>query len=48
MIVPRQRPTGSAAFLQVENTATKMIREMRPGSPLNLRGKGKTLDVVMI
>jgi hypothetical protein len=47
-MVPRQRPTGSAVFLQVEKTAIKMIREMKLRKTLNLRGKGKLLDVVMI
>src|SRR5882672_4176606 len=48
LMVPRQTPTGSAFFLQVEKTAAKMIREKRPRKNPNLLGKGETLDVVMI
>jgi hypothetical protein len=47
-MVPRQTPTGSAFFLQVEKNAAKTINEQRLKKNPRPRGKGEIFDVVMI
>jgi hypothetical protein len=46
-MVPRQTPTGSAFFLQLEKAATKMISEQRLRKKPSPRGKREAFDVMV-